>query len=235
MMNTDTKQQIKTALRAFSGSDLRDASIGLLNTLGYQSEKTLDISSFAGLREYLDPHKYLTEENALFSRWADVRFLFQLTNAEISGNTTGQLSLMGNTPYDAKEVKSYLFFAIEISGKKPTRTELSLITRSLNRLVPMPVFLLCKHDASLSLFIINRRRKLRDGTRDVLTRVSLIRDISLENSHRAHLDILGRFSLQSLSTEAGTIRTFADLNNAWQKILSTQELNRRFYAMRIDA
>ena len=233
-MNTDTRKQIETALRAFSGSDLRTASIGLLNSLGYQSEKTLNISSLAELRECLDPHKYLTEENALLSRWVDVRFLFQLTNAEIAGRTTGQLKLIENTAYDAKEVKSYLFFAIEISGKKPTRTELSLITRSLNRLVPMPVFLLFKHEDSLSLAIINRRRNLRDSTRDVLTRVSLIRDISLENPHRAHLDILGRFSLQSISIEAGTIRTFADLDNAWQKILSTQELNRLFYADLVD-
>jgi hypothetical protein len=37
-MNTDTKHQIKTALQAFSGADLRDASIGLLNTLGYTYE-----------------------------------------------------------------------------------------------------------------------------------------------------------------------------------------------------
>ncbi len=157
-MNTDTKQQIETALQDFSGADLRAASIGLLNTLGYQSEKTLDISSLAELREYLDPHEYLTEENALISRWVAVRFLFQLTNAEISGRMTGQLELIENTAYEAKEVKSYLFFAIEISGKKPTLTELSLITRSLNRLVPMPVFLLFKHDDALSLAIINRRR-----------------------------------------------------------------------------
>ena len=219
-MNTDIREQIETALRAFSGADLRDASIGLLNSLGYKSEKTLDISSLAELREYLDPHEYLTEENALLSRWVAVRFLFQLTNAEISGLTTGKLELTENTVYDVKDVKSYLFFAIELSGEKPTRTELSLITRSLNRLVPMPIFLLFKHDDALSLAIINRRRNLRDGTRDVLTRVSLIRDISLEHPHRAHLDILGRFSLQSLSTETGAIRTFADLDNAWQKILS---------------
>jgi hypothetical protein len=45
-MNTDTKQQIEAALRAFSGADLRAASIGLLNTLGYQSEKTLDLDYF---------------------------------------------------------------------------------------------------------------------------------------------------------------------------------------------
>jgi len=105
-MNIDTRKQIETALRAFSGSDLRDAAIGLLNTLGYQSEKTLDISSLTGLREYLDPHEYLTEENALLSRWSDVRFLFQLTNAEVSGRTMGQLELIENSSYDAREVKS---------------------------------------------------------------------------------------------------------------------------------
>jgi len=44
-MNTDIRQQIETALRAFSGANLRDASIGLLNTLGYQSEKTLDLDN----------------------------------------------------------------------------------------------------------------------------------------------------------------------------------------------
>jgi hypothetical protein len=44
-MNTDTRKQIETALRAFSGSDLRAASIGLLNSLGYQSKKTLDLDN----------------------------------------------------------------------------------------------------------------------------------------------------------------------------------------------
>ena len=39
------KQQIETALQAFSGADLRAASIGLLNTLGYQSKKTLDLDN----------------------------------------------------------------------------------------------------------------------------------------------------------------------------------------------
>ena len=44
-MNTDTRQQIETALRAFSGAYLRAASIGLLNSLGYQSEKTLGLDN----------------------------------------------------------------------------------------------------------------------------------------------------------------------------------------------
>lgn len=55
----ELKTQIQQRLLAFAGSDLRAASIGLLNTLGYQSDKTLDISSLAEMREYLDPHEYL--------------------------------------------------------------------------------------------------------------------------------------------------------------------------------
>ena len=39
------KQQIKDVLGAFAGSDLRAASIGLLVSLGFQSEKTLDLDS----------------------------------------------------------------------------------------------------------------------------------------------------------------------------------------------
>ena len=44
-MNTDTRQQIETALQAFSDADLRAATIGLLNSLGYQSKKTLDLDN----------------------------------------------------------------------------------------------------------------------------------------------------------------------------------------------
>ncbi|PXF55857.1 MAG: hypothetical protein C4B58_14540 [Deltaproteobacteria bacterium] len=44
-MSTDTKQQIETALWAFSGAGLRATSIGLLNSLGYQSKKTLNLDN----------------------------------------------------------------------------------------------------------------------------------------------------------------------------------------------
>jgi type I restriction-modification system DNA methylase subunit len=233
-MSNDVRNQIEEALRAFTEKNLRTASIDLLNTLGYQSERVLPIDSLLSLKEHLDPKGFLTDNNALLGKWSAVHFLFQLTSAEIAEQSSGKLNLLENTTFDEKEIKSYLFFVIQLSGDKPTRAELSKITRSLNRLVPMPVFVLFKHENTLSLSIINRRRNLRDGTRDVLTRVSLIRDISLKNPHRAHLDILSSFSLNTISIEAGSIRTFADLDTAWQKILSTQELNRRFYSDLVD-
>jgi hypothetical protein len=70
-MNTDTKQQIETALRAFSGSDLRAASIGLLNSLGYQSKKTLDLDNTpdAFLAEFDKRDRKFRKVKALFERW----------------------------------------------------------------------------------------------------------------------------------------------------------------------
>ncbi|MBI4028002.1 MAG: DUF3800 domain-containing protein [Verrucomicrobia bacterium] len=234
----DVRQAIQAALAGFAAKPLAEAAIGLFESLGYRSRRTLDIHSLDQLRKLLDPNGYLREENALLSRWRSVDFLFQLTDSELTGDDRQGLLLQEETPYDSKVVKSYVFFALELSpqpdGEPPTRTELSNITRALNRLVPMPVLVLFRHGQTVSLAIINRRKNLRDGTRDVLTRVSLIRNIECRQPHRAHLALLERFSLHGLREEAGAIRTFGQLDDAWQKILSTQELNQRFYRELVD-
>ena len=84
-MNTDTRQHIKTALQAFSGADLRDASIGLLHTLGYRSDKTLDIDNTpdAFLAEFDNRDRKFRKDKALFERWKSVEFLFQITDDEV--------------------------------------------------------------------------------------------------------------------------------------------------------
>ncbi len=85
MMNTDTRQQIKTALQAFSRTDLSDVSIGLLNSLGYQSEKTLDLDNTpdAFLAEFDKRDRRFRKDKALFERWKSVEFLFQITDDEV--------------------------------------------------------------------------------------------------------------------------------------------------------
>ncbi|MBE7498466.1 MAG: DUF3800 domain-containing protein [Verrucomicrobiaceae bacterium] len=237
-MPADLRASIKSALSAFAASPLRSAATDLFHTLGYQSVRTLSVDSLAQLQEHLDPHSSLTEQTALLSRWRSVHLLFQLSEAEIKAGTDGQLNLGMAAPWESKDVRSYVFFALDLApradGSRSTRTELSQITRALNRLVPMPVLVLFRHGVTVSLAIINRRKNMKDGTRDVLTRVSLIRDIDCAQPHRAHLDLLRRFALHSLREESGVIRTFSDLDNAWQKLLSTQELNQRFYRELVD-
>ena len=86
-MNTDIRQQIETALQAFSGADLRAASIGLLNTLGYQSKKTLDLDNTpdAFLAEFDKRDRKFRKDKALFERWKSIEFLFhQLFHVSLS-------------------------------------------------------------------------------------------------------------------------------------------------------
>jgi type I restriction-modification system DNA methylase subunit len=232
MTDQQTQQSILAALAGFATKPLAEAATVFFETLGYKSQRTLALHSLPELQQLLDQNGALTEQNALLSRWKSVDFLFQLTGSELAGDDRQGLLLDDASDFAVKEVKSYIFFAVDLKHRHgdepPTRTELSSISRALNRLLPMPVLVLFRHGPSISIAIINRRKNIRNGTRDVLTRVSLIRNIDCREPHRAHLDLLERFSLHHLC-QAGTIRTFAQLDDAWQKILSVQELNKRFY------
>lgn len=230
----DLRDSIQSALETFASQPLRTASVAFFKTLGYASDRTLAIDSLAQLQALLDPGGSLTESSAQVALWKSVHLLFQLTeeNLRLSSGTQGVL-FHEPAPFDTKIVKSYVFFALDLTprsdGQPHGRVLLSTITRALNRLVPAPVLVLFRDGQHLSLSIINRRKNLKDGTRDVLTRVSLIRDIHATQPHRAHLDLLRRYALPSLAAVQGAIRTFADLDDAWQKLLSTQELKDTFY------
>lgn len=234
----DIRPKILSSLAGFATRPLSTAAREFFQALGYTSDRTLPINSLDQLRETLDKGGYLTETNALLSRWRSVHLLFQLTQSEINASTKGQLTLGFTPPWEIKDIRSYVFFAVDLTigvdSETATRGQMSNITRALNRLVPMPVLVLFRLRDTISLAIINRRKNLRDGTRDVLTRVSLIRNISILQPHRAHLDLLERFSLHRLREENVRLSTFSDLDNAWQKLLSTQELNKSFYRNLVD-
>jgi adenine-specific DNA-methyltransferase len=59
-------------------------------------------------------------------------------------------------------------------------------------------------------------------------KVTLIKDISIETPHRAHIEILYDLSFDKLQSDF-EFRNFVELHNAWQKTLDSSELNKRFY------
>jgi hypothetical protein len=92
----------------------------------------------------------------------------------------------------------------------------------------MPVMLLFRHGDTITFSIIRRRIHKRDESKDVLEKVTLIKDIRFSNPHRAHIDILHDLSFSELF-EAHRVANFVQLQDAWQKTLDSSELNRRFY------
>src|SRR5205823_1914572 len=113
----ETRSDIASRLTGLAEGPLDASSRALFDSLGYRSQRTLDIHSVPQLQELLDPKGLLTEQNALLSRWRSVDFLFQLTDSELSDPEGGRLLLEDHSPFDAKVVKSYVFFALDFSPK----------------------------------------------------------------------------------------------------------------------
>ncbi len=235
----DLRDEIAAALQGFLPAEdaaappLRDAALRLLTTLGYRSDRTLEIehSSPRAFMELLEAYRRadaFRPEKALFSEWTSVDLLCQVTDADLADHP----SLFKETDVDPGLIRSYLFFAIDLKGGDYSRGKLSGIVRQINRAFPVPVLLLIRHrtlDRSvLSIAIINRRVHKRAATRDVLEKVSLIRDIDLAAPHRGHLDILASFAVDELA-RSKPIRNFDDLHAAWSERLNIELLNRRFY------
>ncbi|MCH8290317.1 Eco57I restriction-modification methylase domain-containing protein [Candidatus Poribacteria bacterium] len=241
MNDTEYKDAIAFAVQRFGSGDLADPSGGrtnraqnavhLLDVLGYRSDKQIDLDSNRpdAFFEVYDPAEKLNREKALSTDWNSIDLLFQLTGDELTlTNQLGWLFDPSVKRVDNTIIESYLFFALRLRGSVYNRTELSQITREINKLFPMPVMLLFLHGRTLTLSIINRRLHKRDESRDVLEKVTLIKDIDYANPHRAHIEILFDLSLEQLHKTHG-VHNFVELHRAWAKTLDISELNKSFF------
>ena len=224
MAKTDTeiKFSIEHAIKAFSSGSLTENSLNLFQVLGYNTERQqpLDDKTFACFKEYyLQVEKGFNEIKAKVNDWKQIDLLFQLSVDEMRS----QRILFDTCQVDQTIMESYLFFAIELKEQEYSRTALSQITREINKVFDMPVMLLFKLGEKISLAVINRRLHEKYD-KDVLGKVTLIKDINIRKPIRAHIEILFEISLPTLKCS-----NFVELHKAWAETLDTKELNKRFY------
>ena len=225
MTDLQTKLSIRDAIIQFSTKPLRAASLGLFASLGYQSDRTIAISSVEDFCSQFDPGGLLAHPRAQKSNWQSIELLFQLTDEELSRNAT----LFKDTAVRASLLQSYVFFAVELQPGDYARGKLAAITRQINRIFPMPVMVLFKVAGNLSIAVINRRQNKRDESKDVLGKVTLIQNISTTKPHPGHLDILASFSTGELVARKKPIGNFDQLHAAWEDVFNVELLNKRFY------
>ena len=231
MNDIQHKAAIKEALSNFTEGTLAENARHLLNTLGYQSERTLPLepNTAEAFIDTYDPDGKLNGDRALTQKWVSIDPLFQLKGEDLTHtDTTGWLFDASQTQVDNTIIESYFFLALRLDGSSYNRTQLSQITREINKLFPMPAMLLFQHGETLTLSIINRHLHAYDLSRDVLKKVTLIKDIDFKNPHRAHIDILFDLAREPLKRTHG-IRNFVELHRAWEKTLDISELNKRFF------
>lgn len=223
---------LRTALTNFQKRPLGEAGAELLALLGYKSDKTADFGSkpeqfIAAVDEAT--HSTFNRDKAHVSRWKQCAFLFQLTNDEIPSLAMGQQAFSTDNKLVRSLIESFVFLAIELQGESWSRTDLAAIARELNRRFPMPAIVIFKHGDLVSLVVIDRRANKLDTSRDVIdSRITVIKDVRINNPHRAHLDILAGLALENLG-EKRRPTNFRELYDSWITALSIQALNKRFY------
>lgn len=231
------ERDIEAALRAFNALPLKDAANKLLKTLGYDSERvgneSMDRDRFQRLKDnaqkYTNPSQKLCDED-----WQDFHILMQVGDSEINESTRYQRSLFESKRIDDELFDSYLFNTMQLAGENYTRTQLSDITRLINKQNPnIPIMVLFRYGDFLTMAIINRREHKRQKNKRVLEKVTLIKDIRLNDPHAAHRKILVDLWFDKLA-ETESVKNFVTLHKAWEGILDTEPLNKEFYKRLYD-
>ena len=235
-MNSEirVKQEIENALKKFLDEQmpLRDAATHLLNTLGYHSQRVGNDEIDNDRCDRLVESALLTanpSDKLRINDWDSFCQIMQVTDAEINQQVTPeQGNLFESSGIDDMLRTSYMFVAVQLSENTYTRTQLADITRFINKEFQKPIMVIFRYGAVLTLAIINRRPNLRDRTKQVLEKVTLIKDIHLDSPKRAHIDIVSDLYLHRLIENEG-VNNFDTLDKAWEGILNTEELNKQFY------
>ena len=233
-MNSDLtiKQNIENVLKNFDNQPLREAATTLLNTLGYYSKRVgndaIDKERFDRLFESaLDTAK--PSDKLRIEEWQSFLQIMQVADEEINQQIEPeQGALFESTQIDDALRTSYMFVTVQLTKNTYTRTQLADITRFINKAFEKSIMVLFRYGAVLSLAIINRRPNLRNTTKQVLEKVTLIKDINLDSPKRAHIDILSELHLRSLIEIEG-VTNFDTLHKAWEAVLNTEALNKDFY------
>ncbi len=223
----ELREALRAALAGFAGAaPLHESAAALLGALGYRSDRTGEDDELAGIRADMEAAQALTgRERGLLDDWRSAQIVFQITEDEI----TGQPGLIGH--FDRGRIESFLFIAVELNaeaGRRYSRTQLADMTRVVNRRYLMPSIMLFRHGATVTLAAVGRHVHRLDADRDVLEKVTLIKDIRAADPHRAHLDALAELALPAIRDRLD-VRSFDELHRAWERALDADALNRRFY------
>ena len=228
------KEKIKSALSAISPTcDFLEKSTELLDTIGYRSELTLELSGTVhDFFEEFPPLNPNTKTEQEFRKHAEsAQIIFQFTKDEIEEDPE-QMTLLESNSFDKGNIKSFLFCAVELKDNSYSRTKYAEFTREINKRLFAPTVILFRAADRLTVAFADRRPDKTDDDRDVLGQVTLIKDIRLNNPHRAHLDILSELSLAECvqwMNDKKKPKNFDGLLAAWLAKLDTEELNKQFY------
>ena len=231
------KEEIESALAEMIDGDFLETSKDLLAVLGYCSDRTANFPGTADdfIRRFPARNENTDTEREFRKNVESVELVFQITSREIAPDD--QPMLFEAPTFDEGYVRTFTFFAIELKDSDYPRGKYAQFTREVNKRLVMPVVVLFRVKDRLTIGFVGRRQHRRDPGRDVLEQVTLIKDIRLDDPHRAHTEVLFELSLEECAkwmNDHKEQENFDGLLAAWLARLNTEELNKRFYRELFD-
>ena len=227
-------EALQSVLAAMPANEFLKATKDILEVLGYQSERIQELSGSVDefISEFPAPNENTRTEEEFREQTQSVKLIFQVTSDEIAASSQPTIAFDAAS-FDRGHQQSFIFFAVELKKANYARGQYAQFTREINKRLNQPSVILFRTTSNLlTLAFVYRREHKRDPERDVLGKVSLIREVDPQNSHRAHLDILAELSLAECARWMdlhSKPHNFDGLLAAWLDKLDTEELNRRFY------
>jgi adenine-specific DNA-methyltransferase len=229
--DTEIRASISEALNGLATAPILTASRRVFETLGYKSERRppLPDSKPTTFLENFDGQRSFNSERGMLGAWKSADFLCQVTDEEIKLARNNQPSLLADGKIEKGNARSFAFLSIGLNEDTYTRTQYSGMTREINRMFNMPAICLFKNNGAVTLSVIDRRQHKKESAKDVLEKVTLVKDIEYRNPHRGHLEILSDLALPNLAEKFPPLENFDHLLRAWRETLDISTLNKRFY------
>lgn len=220
---------LRQALNRFvDGSDIREASISLLESLGVKFTQ-ISPAHLPLNRLFPSDSPLIRSHQDLVDKVTDVGIIGIATDDTFSQNAPQTQTIddvdekLNNVHYE-----EMAFFSIE-SSTPLSKSEIRLLTRSFNkRMKNRPVVLLIVCNNKLSLSTCERSAYIRSGYEGEKTgKVTILRNIECRNddnntTHRGHLDILAEL-------DSSDCNSFDKLYRKWINKFDIQTLNNKFY------
>jgi hypothetical protein len=229
--DTEIRASISEALNGLATAPILDASRRVFETLGYKSERrpSFPDSKPTTFLENFDGQGSFNAERGMLGAWKSADFISQVTDEEIQLARKNQPSLLADGKIEKGNARSFAFLSIGLNEGNYTRAQYSGITREINRMFNMPAICLFKNNGAVTLSVIDRRQHKKESAKDVLEKVTLIKDIDYKKPHRGHVDILSDLALPNLAEKYPPLENFDHLLRAWRETLDISTLNKRFY------
>ncbi len=167
------------------------------------------------------------KDNDTFRLINEVYFVGMVDDSAFEGNSSLELAQI-KSDYDG-----ILIFGVTLSdrpnGLLPTRAQLAEISRAFNReFYYTPVIIIFKYNNHLAFANTERlkyKQEWREGEK--AGKVTLLRDINIDNPHSGHLRILSELKIPTSGTNK--VASFIKLYEYWQEVFSVNVLNKKFY------